>query len=78
MSLHVSLDLASLREPCGAGFAPWTFIPSTAEALFALLGMFDVNLRGVLEQLLGIGKDLAADSVAAFFAPETPVLLIGP
>ena len=43
MCLHVSLDLASLRKPCGTGVAPWTVVPAATEPLGTFLRMLDVG-----------------------------------
>lgn len=43
MSLHVSLDLAPLGEPCGSGLAAWTVVPAATEALDPFLSMLDVS-----------------------------------
>jgi hypothetical protein len=43
MSLHVSLDFASLWEPCGARFTARTVVPATTKTLRAFLSMLDVD-----------------------------------
>ena len=43
MCLHVSLNLAPLREACGTGVAPWTVVPAATESLGTFLSVFDVD-----------------------------------
>jgi hypothetical protein len=72
----MSLNLASLREACGARLAAWALIPATTEPLCPLLSVLDVGFCSVPEQILGIRKRLAADAPTTFVPPETPVLFI--
>lgn len=76
MSLHMPLNLAPLREPSRPSLSARTVVPTTTEPLGALLCMLDVCFRSVLEELLGVGEQQAADGGAALFAPETPVLFL--
>lgn len=78
MSLHVPLDLASLREPCGAGRTSRAVVPPTTKPLCPLLSRFDVGIGSVLEKLFSVGEDLAADGGAALITPKTPVFLVCP
>lgn len=78
MSLHVTLDLAPLREPLLAAFVSLATLPATHEPLGTLLlHRLDVVVSNVSMESLCVCKHPPARFSAFVVAPETSVCPMG-
>ena len=75
MRMHVSLDLAALREPFFAVPSPLAVLPAAQEPVRPLLQLLYVFGVDVPEEGLAVGEDLPTPLSGRGIAPEALLLL---